>query len=114
MPKKAIEIRKFTKGMVTNIDVTDPPIDVPIYTKGLETHNAVGSLSGSSVDESILNNLAIVNAVSIIINNQDTLFAISNVGNFYFINGLYDVPYFNPFDAGTESIGVPSDPGVGT
>lgn len=113
-PKKAVEIRKFSKGMVTNIDTTDPQLDVPIYTEGLETHNSVGSLTGSKVDESILNNLAIENAISFVLNNEDTLFAVSSSGIFYFIKGLYDTPYANQFDNTTIEIEVPDDPGAGT
>ena len=111
-PKQVVEIRKFTKGMVTNVDVTDPPIDTPIYTKGLETHNAVGSLSGSPVDEDIFNNLNIVNAESILIDNENLLFAISESGDFYFMEGLYLTPYYYEFDRSTNNTTVPVGQGA--
>lgn len=113
MPKKAIEIKQFNKGMATNIDATDPQIDVPVYTKGLETHNSIGSLTGSPVDEDILDNLGIQTAIPFILYRTDTMFAISSTGMFYFISGLYDTPFYKEYDKDSTQIELPNDPGVG-
>jgi len=107
-PKQVVEIRKFTKGMVTNVDVTDPPIDTPIYTKGLETHNAVGSLSGSPVDEGIFSSLAIETGIPFTFHDNDLIFAISTQGIYYILSDLYTSPswkFINPN-------GTSNNPGV--
>ena len=92
MPKQAAEIRNFNKGMVTNVDITDLDINIPIYAKGLETHNQQGSLSGSKADESVLDNYEIENGVPFSFNGADLVFAVDTSGDYYFLYNLYTTP----------------------
>jgi len=98
MPKQVVEIRKFTKGMVTNVDVTDPSIDTPIYTKGLETVNHAGALSGAQINEDIISGLKIDAGISIKDEHDDDVILIIDIyDTMYWLYDVYGTPYVISF-----------------
>lgn len=103
MPKQVAEIRNFIKGMITNIDITDVPIDTPVYNEGLETLNASGALIGAPIDDSIIDGYMIDFGIPTKDHElRDAILFVTENGNLYWFYNLYDdVTVVSLFDSTT-------------